>query len=239
MTERTNNGPDEPAAAKPTHAEPTHVEPTEAEPTEEAAEPVEEPTAESEAPAAESDSVERFRTRHSVPSDGHSWGRWLAAAALIVALCGLGLALWMSYLSAWADFHTTSPTAATTTTSPTAPGPNPQQVTDAKNQTCGAYTMVHNAVQQWVATNPGNDQGTIVAVAANTRLAASFGSTYLISQTDPATPAPLASAVRAYADNLAEVTMNSLAGVHGDDPAQAKRIQDWGPLNDQITDLCK
>jgi hypothetical protein len=150
-----------------------------------------------------------------------------------VALLALGVAGWVLYRAGWTD---TGRLATAPTTTPAPPGPNPQQVADAKTKACGAYKTVSTAVNVANNANPGNEPG---AAAVNARLALAAGHTYLVERLDPATPPPLADAIRKYAVNIEEVTMSALSGVGTDDPALAGRLQDWGPLNDQITDLCK
>gem|GEM_PF-834690 len=236
MTEPTNAEPDEPTAVEPTDQErvaaaapvPT-AEPAAPEP---ATEPAKEPAKGPEPPAV--DPVERFRTRHAVPSKGSSRGLWLAAVALLVALGALGATLWVQYRAHWSGFLTTSATSTSTSATPT--GPNPQQVADAKTRACAAYELANKAVNVSNGANPGSEPA---AATVNYRLALAQANTYLLERLDPATPPPLADAIRNYADNVADVTTWLLAGIGTDDPAQAARIKDLGPLEDQITDMCK
>ncbi|HEX9174588.1 MAG TPA: hypothetical protein VF874_00325 [Mycobacterium sp.] len=116
------------------------------------------------------------------------------------------------------------------------PGPSPQQVADAKAKACAAYVTVSNAVSGRANAPIGSEPE---AVAANARLAAAAGQPFLLERLDPATPAPLADAIRKYAANIQDVAMFSLAGVGSDEPAQGARINEWPALNTQITDLCK
>lgn len=55
---------------------------------------------------------------------------------------------------------------------------------------------------------------------SNARLSMAAGGSYLLARLDPATPAPVAAAIRSFADNLQDIAMNALAGVSNDDPAQ-------------------
>lgn len=148
---------------------------------------------------------------------------------MVVALAALGVSLWVLLKKPWTE----SSSAETTSTST---GPSPQQVTDAKAYACGAYILVRNAVNLRANANtPAEPE----AAGANARLATAVGQTYLLERLDPATPPPLADAIRKYAANIQEVAMASLAGVGVDDPAQGARINEWAALNTQITDLCK
>jgi hypothetical protein len=239
VTEPTSAGPDEPTAGEPTDQErvadaaaPTPDAP--AVPTPDAAEPqpTGEPAGGPKPPAV--DPVERFRARHAVPSTGGSRGLWLAAVALVVALGALGATLWVQYLAHWSGFLTTS--ATTSTTSATPPGPSPQQVADAKAQACAAYDLANKAV---TVSNDTSSNSEPAAATVNARLALAEANTYLLEHIDPATPPPLADALRRYAATVADLTTSLLAGIGTDDPAQAARIKDFGPLNDQIADLCK
>ncbi len=210
MAEETKNGPGESAASEPTESEVEETQASEATDTEE-------PT-------------ERARTRHSAQSRAGLAARALTAVALVVALAALGVSLWVLLKKPWTE----SSSAETTSTAP--PGPSPQQVTDAKAKACGAYISVSNAVNGRANANTAAEPE---AAGANARLATAVGQTYLLERLDPATPPPLADAIRKYAANIQEVAMVSLAGVGGDDPAQGARINEWPALNTQITDLCK
>lgn len=156
--------------------------------------------------------------------------RWLAVT-LVVALGALGISLWVLLRP-----PSTGSSAASATTAP-----SPQQITDAKTRVCGAYDTVGAAVTLRSNANPGPDPAAAQAevVAANTRLALAVGYSYLLSHLDPATPAPLAAAMRRFADDLQEIAIYALAGVNNDDPAQAGRLQDVVALNTQILGLCK
>lgn len=210
MAEETKNGPGESAASEPTESEVEETQASEATDTEE-------PT-------------ERARTRHSAQSRAGLAARALTAVALVVALAALGVSLWVLLKKPWTE----SSSAETTSTAP--PGPSPQQVADAKAKACAAYVTVSNAVSGRANAPIGSEPE---AVAANARLAAAAGQPFLLERLDPATPAPLADAIRKYAANIQNVAMFSLAGVGSDEPAQGARINEWPALNTQITDLCK
>ena len=89
--------------------------------------------------------------------------------------------------------------------------------------------------------DPGPDPASAHAevVLANARLSLAVGTTYLRSHLDPATPAPLAAAIRKFADQIEAVAIHALAGATSDDPAQVGRIRDFVTLDEQITGLCK
>ena len=106
---------------------------------------------------------------------------------------------------------------------------------DAKTKVCDAFTLVYTAVNGRANADPGDEPE---ATIANARLAAGFGSMYLLERLDPATPPELADAIRVFADHCDEAAMASLAGVGADDAAQAERISQLQPLNEQITGLC-
>ncbi len=76
-------------------------------------------------------------------------------------------------------------------------------------------------------------------MAANARLAMAGGGLYLLGRLDPATPADLADAVRAFATVLQDISMNALAGVGNDDPAQAARLQDGETTSTKVAELCE
>jgi hypothetical protein len=237
VTEPTNAGPDEPISPDESTSpdEPISPDkPTTTEPID--GTPAAVPTGAQEPPAV--DPVERFRNRHAVQSGKGSGPRWLAAVALVVALVALGVTAWVQYRSNWSAVRST---AATTTTSAAPPAPSPQQVADAKMKACGAYDLVSRAVNGRANVDVGPDPATALAqaVQANARLALAAGQPYLLDRLDPATPPPLADTIRKYANNIEDVAMASLAGMGTDDPAQADRVKEWGPLNDQITDMCK
>lgn len=196
----------------------------------------EEPTADD--GATEPAAVERGRNKHSAPADrdsngGHKLESVLTALALVIALGALGVGLWVLLRG---PLSTASSSSETTTTSAAPAGPNPQQAAEAKKKACDAYNLVAPAVNGRSNATPGTEPE---AAGANARIALIAGHGYLIARIDPATPPPLADAIRKYAENIEETGMASLAGVGTDDPAQGGRIQEWPQLNTQITDLCK
>ncbi len=149
---------------------------------------------------------------------------------MVVALSSLGIALWALLRPPPEPEKPPAP-----------PGPSAQQVGDAKTKACDAYTTVRTAVDLRSGANPGPDPASVEAevVAANTRQALTVGHSYLLSHLDPVTPAPLAAAIRKFADQIEAVAIHALAGVNPDDPAQADRIRDFVTLDKEITGLCK
>ena len=139
--------------------------------------------------------TEPVRTRHSAASPGTAV-RWLAAAALLVALGALGTALWVLLRGPLTTSSTSTSSSTTTTAAPSA-----QQIADAKAKACSAYVTVRTAVTLRSNANPGPDPGGALAaaVSANARLALAAGNSYLMANLDPATPAPLADAIRKFA----------------------------------------
>jgi hypothetical protein len=186
---------------------------------EDLAEKDEESTPEGERPGSEP-------TRHSAGSSGSAF-RWIAAAALVVALGALGTSLWQLLRPA------PKPAAAA--------GPTEQQIADARSKACSAYNTVRAAVTVRSNTDPGPDPNgaQAEAVAANARLALAVGHSYLMSNLDPATPGQIADAIRKFANDSEGIAINALAGVSNDDPAQAARLKNAVELDGQITELCK
>lgn len=170
----------------------------------------------------------RVRNQHST-AGSRPVVRWLASAALVIALSALGVSLWVL-------LHPPTPSA------PAAPpAPSAQQITDAKTRACAAYVTVRTAVNARSNADPGPDLAATQAevTSANARQALSVGRSYLLSNLDPATPAPLAAAIQRFAGLSDEVAINALAGATTADPAQAGRLQNFVTLDGQITELCK
>ena len=146
---------------------------------------------------------------------------WLAPVALVVALIAAGLAGWALLRPA---------------PKPPAPAAASQQTGDPKTNACAAYRTVSSAVSLQSHADPG---GEVQGVAANARLAMSGGSTYLLAQLNPSTPADLADAIRSFATGLQDISINALAGVANSDPAQAERLRSAEATNTKIAELCK
>jgi hypothetical protein len=161
--------------------------------------------------------------------------RWLAPAALVVAVVAVALAI-------WALVRPTEESAASAqqaTVAPQAPTETGQPSDAAKANACTAFDTVSKAVSMQTNADLGPDPVAKEAVAANARLATLGGGEYLLSRLTPDTPGDVADAIRAFANNLQEIGMNQLVGVPNTDAALAKRLSDAEAANKQIAELCK
>jgi hypothetical protein len=148
--------------------------------------------------------------------------RWIAPIALLIAAIATGLAAWALLRP---PANTAHPTAA--------------QSADAKARACNAFKTVATAVSLQTHADLGTDQVQQAAVAANARLSMTAGASYLLANTDPGTPADLATAMRSFATTLQDISMNALAGLSNADPVQASRLQDGQAASNRIALLCK
>ena len=148
-----------------------------------------------------------------------------------VIIVALAFALIATALAAWSLLRPAK-TPPETTTAPTF---TDQQIADAKTRACNAYKLVATAVALQTHADVGNEPQ---AGAANARLSTAGGSAYLRTHLDPATPAPLTTEIRSFADLLQDIALNQLAGVINDDPAQAARYNDAGAAEKRIDGLC-
>lgn len=147
--------------------------------------------------------------------------RWVAPAALVIAVIAVGVAIW------------------TLVRAPGEPAVTAQQSDDAKARVCAAFDSVRKAVSVQTNVDLGPDVVAKEAVAANARVATLGGSQYLLSRLDPAAPADLADAVRSFANNLQDVGMAQLVGVPNTDPTMAARLSEAQAASVQIATLCK
>ncbi|BBY62348.1 hypothetical protein MHEL_05910 [Mycolicibacterium helvum] len=146
--------------------------------------------------------------------------RWIAVAALVIALIAAGAAGWALLRPA-----------------PSSPAPSTSSQTgDPKANACAAYRLVSSAVSLQSHADAGTE---VQGVAANARLAMSGGATYLLAHLNPGTPADLADAIRDFATGLQDISMNALAGVSNTDLAQADRLRNAETTNTRIAELCK
>lgn len=146
-----------------------------------------------------------------------------SAAAIVVVLALAAVACWFVL----------RPLHAPTATASDA------EITAAKERACTAYNTVHTAVSLQTHANAGNDAAAVQATAANARLALAAGGAYLLGRLDPATPAPLAAAVRSFAENLQDIAINTLAGATNQDPAQSARLREGEENSVHINDMCR
>jgi hypothetical protein len=147
--------------------------------------------------------------------------RWVAPAALAIAVIAIGIAIWAPV----------RPTGE--------PAINTQPSDDAKAHVCAAVDTVRKAVSMQTNADLGPDPVAKEAVAANARLATLGGGEYLLSRLDPATPPELADPVRSFANNLQDIGMKQLVGVPNTDPGLAAQLSDAQAASQQIADLCK
>ena len=158
------------------------------------------------------------------PSAPPALSRWIAPAALVIAVIAVVVAVWALLRP------------------PPAPAPAPvsgQQTAAAKARACSAYTTVSTAVSLQTHADLGGDPVAVQAVEANARLSMAAGGTYLLADLDPAIPPDLGAAMRSFAEDLQDIAMNALAGMTNDDPAQAARMRDGETANARVKDLCK
>jgi hypothetical protein len=154
--------------------------------------------------------------------------RWVAPAALVIAVIAIGVAIWALVRSPGEPARSSGE-----------PAVNAQQSGDAKGRVCAAFDMVRKAVSMQTNANLGADPVAREAVAANARLATLGGGEYLLSRLDPATPPELADAVRSFANNLQEIGMNQLVGMPNTDPTVAALLNQAQTASTRITDMCK
>jgi hypothetical protein len=154
--------------------------------------------------------------------DQRKLSRWVAPAAVLIAVVALAVAV-------WALLRSPSDTAS----------PTSEQIADAKGRACVAYTTVRTAVALQTHVEPGTDPVAAQAQAANARLAMSVGGDYLLGHLDPAVPPQLAEVMRSFAADLQDLTINALTGVGEIDPAQVARLHDVEAKSAKIVELCK
>jgi hypothetical protein len=146
--------------------------------------------------------------------------RWVAPAALVIAVVAVALAIWALVSASSTDSGTTL-------------------AGDPKTRVCTAFGTVSNSVRMQTHNDLGPDPVAQAAVAANARLALFGGGQYLLDTLDSETPAELADPVRSFGHELQEISMYALAGVANTDPAQSARLAQADSTRQQIADLCK
>jgi hypothetical protein len=165
------------------------------------------------------------------PSGGPS--RWPTFLALALAVIASGLAI-----VGW--FRPSPPLAAQPSKTPTY---TEQQISDARNRVCAAVDTTHKGVvlqsgankQDAVSSDPALAEGQ----AANARLSIISGSWYLRDHLDPATPQPLADAVRHLYAVMLDIGANYLAGARDADQAQSALLSDGDSAFARALGLCK
>lgn len=160
------------------------------------------------------------------PTAFREHARWPLFAAVVIAIFAAGLAIGCWFRPQLHNSVQAAQPAATFTQ---------QQISDAKSRACGAFETVRAGAA--LQTNPAG--GDPLAATANARLSLAVGNAYLLSHLDPATPPPLATAVRVLADNLLDLAAHALAGVSNDEPAQAARLRNADAADAHVAELCK
>jgi hypothetical protein len=153
-------------------------------------------------PVTASEPVSHARDSSPAPG-GSKLLRWVAVAALVLALISTGLAV-----AGW--FYYPHKGAAGSGTY------SDQQTKDAKKHICETFMVVDRAVVRNSRLKNPENGGPIgaLSVATAARLAFYSGGSYLrdrVSQ-EPATPPDLAKSVNAMASNLEELAIGYLAG---------------------------
>ena len=131
--------------------------------------------------------------------------KWPTFVAVAIALVALGIAI-----SSW--FRPPPPDNKLAPPRPTPTFSTPQ-VADAKAKVCAACDRIHHAVLRNTGRNGGTDPASVLGLAANARIALYDGGQYLtkILAQQPATPADLATAVRALVDAYQELAVDYMA----------------------------
>ena len=165
-----------------------------------AAEPL--PESDAAEPVTASEPVSHAKDSSPAPG-GSKLFRWVAVAALVLAVIATGLAV-----GGW--FYYPHKGAAGTGTY------SDQQTKDAKKKICETFMVVDRAVVRNSRLKNPENGGPIgaLSVATAARLAFYSGGSYLrdrVSQ-EPATPPDLAKSVNAMASNLEELAIGYLAG---------------------------
>jgi hypothetical protein len=151
--------------------------------------------------------------------------RWIAPAALLVAVVAVALAIW-SLVGGHNGGSSSSAAAA-------------GNGGDPKGQICGAFATVAKAIPLQTHNNLGPDPVAQAAVAGNARLALFGGGQYLLNNISSDAPSDLADPARSFATKLQSIGMNALAGVTNTDPAQAALLADADASRQQVVDQCK
>jgi hypothetical protein len=162
------------------------------------------------------------------PSNYPASIRWIAPAALAIALLAAGGAGWALLKPAPAAETSALPGASD----------------DPKAQVCSAFRTVGDGVYRYTHATPSPDLGPALpaaqeAIAANARLAMSGGATYLLQNLPSNAPTDLAGEIRGFAGDLSTIAMKLLAGVPDNTPELRNLLGSADDANKRITGLCK
>ncbi len=150
-------------------------------------------------------------------------GRLAVVVPVLISLVALGVASW----------------ALLRSPDDTPPPPTDQQVAEAKDAACAAYTRVRTSVALQSQAGAGADPNAAPLVAVNARLAMAIGSQHIVDSLSPAVPAELADSLRSVATGLQDITINALAGTDGGDAGQVDRLREVEATSQKIVELCK
>lgn len=181
--------------------------------------------------SSESTSTSERSTASTAVAGTQSRTGWIAPLALLVAVSAVGLA-------GWALINPPAASVPAPPASAAQPAPVPGRSGD-KTQVCAAFHTVRNAVGLQSNANLGPDPVARTAVAANARMAALGGGTYLQAQLTTATPDDLSKAVRNFAIDLQDIGMKQLSGVPNNDAAMTAQLNDAQDASVRISELCK
>ncbi|PJE21238.1 MAG: hypothetical protein CK431_22815 [Mycobacterium sp.] len=110
---------------------------------------------------------------------------------------------------------------------------------DAKAKVCAAYAKVHHAVLANTGRSGENDPTTLLALAANARIALFDGGEYLLKvlAREPATASELAVATQALADSYQQLALDYLA--EATDADIAKSRQTIETTGSKVREICQ
>lgn len=153
--------------------------------------------------------------------------RGLAIVSLVIAFVAIGIAV-----GAWfRPLPKNEP--------PRAPSYSSQEVAEAKGRVCAAYAKVHHAVLANTGRSGENDPTTLLALAANARIALFDGGEYLLKvlAREPAIASELAVATQALADSYQQLALDYLA--EATDADIAKSRQTIETTGSKVREICQ
>jgi hypothetical protein len=117
-----------------------------------------------------------------------------------------------------------------------APAFTETEIADAKKNVCDAYRLAFDAFVATTSRPRGTDDTSILAIAAQTRIAGIGGSQYLLNvlSANPATPPDLARTVKDYASSYQQLALSLLA-----DKGQADMDQSVLTMGDTANEKLK